>query len=227
MTPLFTSETSHRLRQARILILEDDPIVLESLTSALQASGCDALTTVSRLTDALQRLTTEAFDIALVDLNLPDGLGFTLIEALAQHSPRIPSLVLTSMIDQTAVIEAIQAGASGYILKDDTAIEISDALLEVLSGHQILSAAATTLLMQYVGALAPLHAPMPSKQLTEREVEILDLIARGLSYQQIGEALTIATSTVQTHIKNIYAKLKVRNKAQAIRSAFGTGHHVI
>jgi DNA-binding NarL/FixJ family response regulator len=73
--------------------------------------------------------------------------------------------------------------------------------------------------------LAPLHAPKPSKKLTEREVEILDLIARGLTYQQIGEALTIATSTVQTHIKSIYAKLKVRNKAQAIRSAFGTGPH--
>lgn len=198
--------------------------MLESLTSALRASGFEALTAVSCLTDALQSLEAGEFEIALVDLNLPDGLGFTLIEALTQHSPRIPSLVLTSMIDPTAVIEAIQAGASGYIIKDDSALEISDVLLEVLSGHQILSAAATTMLMQYVGALAPEHAPTPFKQLTEREGEILDLIARGLTYQQIGEALTIATSTVQTHIKSIYAKLKVRNKAQAIRSAFGARH---
>jgi CheY-like chemotaxis protein len=83
MNSLNTSETAHQRHQARILILEDDPVILESLTSALQASGFEALTTVNCLADALQSLKTEAFDIALVDLNLPDGLGFTLIETHA------------------------------------------------------------------------------------------------------------------------------------------------
>ena len=223
--PITADSASHAHRLVRILILEDDPAILASLISVLQSSGFEALTPASLLTDALQHLEAGEFDIALVDLNLPDGFGFTLIEALARHTPRIPSLVLTSMIDQTAVVDAIQAGASGYIIKDDSAIQINHALLEVLAGHQILSAAATALLMQYVGALAPLHSPTALKQLTEREAEILDLIAQGLTYQQIGEVLTIATSTVQTHIKSIYAKLKVRNKAQAIRTAFGPGQH--
>ena len=209
-----------------VVIVDDHGMFCEGLASMLRQDGdFTVLAAVQDGASALECCRATPPDILIADLAMRgmDGLE-TIRAALAGRLCK--AAVLLTMHKHAVIAEdARRAGAAGYIIKDDSAIQINHALLEVLAGHQILSAAATALLMQYVGALAPLHSPTALKQLTEREAEILDLIAQGLTYQQIGEVLTIATSTVQTHIKSIYAKLKVRNKAQAIRTAFGPGQH--
>lgn len=206
----------------RILILEDDLRTANALLAVMQVSGRYHAEHHTLVAEALHAVDTRAFDVALVDLNLPDGSGLQLLQALHGTDPVTPAIVLTSMIDQAAVVDAIQAGANGYLIKDESAERVMAALDEVLGGQQPMSAAATSLMMHFIAGIeARRKAPPAHFALTKREIMILQLIEQGLTYQQIAERLFIANSTVQTHIKNLYSKLNARNKTQALHHAFG------
>lgn len=206
----------------RVLILEDDLRIADALVAAIKPAGKYEAQHHILVADAIKSLSDTTFDVALVDLNLPDGLGLRLLEALQLTQPPTPAIVLTSMIDQAAVVDAIQAGANGYLVKDETADRVLEALDEVLDGQQPMSTAATRLMMGFIADTATRRKePAIHFNLTKREVMILHLIEEGLTYQQIAERLFIANSTVQTHIKNLYSKLNARNKTQALHHAFG------
>ena len=206
----------------RVLILEDDLRTADALVAAINPTGTYQAQHHTLVADALASLANTSFDVALVDLNLPDGSGLRLLEALQLTAPKTPAIVLTSMIDQTAVVDAIQAGANGYLVKDESAERVLEALDEVLDGQQPMSAAATRLMMNFIAGIESRRkAPAAHFGLTKRETAILELIEEGLTYQQIAERLFIANSTVQTHMKNLYGKLNARNKTQALHNAFG------
>jgi DNA-binding NarL/FixJ family response regulator len=160
-------------------------------------------------------------DVALIDLGLPDGDGMDLIRQLAQHSPAPAIMVITAFDDELHVLAAIRAGASGYVLKDAGPEAIIAAIRQMLAGGAPISPAIAGYLLRTVRATAGAAVPLvPSKvPLTDRELQILRLVAKGYRYSEIAGLLQIGSQTVATHTKSIYRKLSVSSKNEAVYEA--------
>jgi DNA-binding NarL/FixJ family response regulator len=207
-----------------VILLEDDPATRARLAGIVcGASGLELHGAFGELGSALAWLAANpAPDVMLVDLQLPDGSGIDAIRWLRAHSPKTESMVISVFGDEQHVVAAIEAGATGYLLKDAGADEIALAIARLLAGESpISSAIARHLLRRWQhapSAPAPLATP-----LTPRETEVLQLIAKGLSYQRIADALAMSPHTVTTHIKQIYRKLEVNSRGEAVFEAMQLG----
>jgi DNA-binding NarL/FixJ family response regulator len=155
------------------------------------------------------------FDVALVDLRLPDGDGLELIAEIAESQPRAQILVLTKFADPQDIVAAMRAGAVGYLLKHTPPGRILQALDEAAIGGAPMS---PEIARKLVESLRP-RAAMDDCGLTSREHEVLVQLARGARYNDIATNLGVGESTVQTHVKSIYKKLQVTSKAAATREA--------
>jgi len=208
---------------ARVLLLEDDPATRERLAGIVRGSpGLELAAAFGDLKSALAWLAAhEPPQVLLVDLQLPDGSGIDLIRAARRIAPAADAMVISVFGDEAHVVTAIEAGATGYLLKDASGEEIAMAIARLLVGEApISSAIARHLLRRFRGAPAPTPAvPAAASPLTPREGEVLHLIAKGLSYQRIAEALSISPNTVTTHIKQIYRKLAVNSRGEAVFEA--------
>ena len=156
-----------------------------------------------------------AFDVALVDLRLPDGDGLELIAEIAEAQPRAQILVLTKFADPKDIVAAMRAGAVGYLLKHTPRGRILQALDEAAIGGAPMS---PEIARKLVESLRP-RAAMDKGGLTAREHEVLVQLARGARYHDIASSLGVGEGTVQTHVKSIYKKLQVTSKAAATREA--------
>lgn len=160
--------------------------------------------------------------VVLMDIDMPVMNG---IEAIAIGSIKFPGtkfLVLTVFDDDEKIFEAIQAGASGYLLKDDTAVQLNEAILQTLEYNAVpMSPTIARKTLSWLRQLQKPAAPVATQQeiLSDREIEILKLMVEGLDYKQIADKLFISPLTVRSHTKNIYEKLHVNSKAQAIQIA--------
>ena len=160
--------------------------------------------------------------VVLMDIDMPVMNG---IEAIAVGSIKFPEtkfLVLTVFDDDEKIFEAIQAGASGYLLKDDTAVQLNEAILQTLEYNAVpMSPTIARKTLSWLRQLQKPAAPVATQQeiLSDREIEILKLMVEGLDYKQIADKLFISPLTVRSHTKNIYDKLHVNSKAQAIQIA--------
>jgi len=164
-------------------------------------------------------------DVALLDIELPTGSGIEVAAHLAAHHPSIGILMFTVFEAEETVLAAIQAGASGYLLKDASAPAIVRAVREVHEGGVPLSRSIARHLLGVVGGRpsrpGPIPVPgMPGDELTVREIELLERIVQGDTEQAIATRLQISPHTVRTHVKNIYRKLRVRSRAAAVRQAY-------
>lgn len=206
-----------------ILLLEDDAdareLVHEALTacisSPLEIHDADTLAQCRRLLDA------RGCDLLLADLSLPDGNGIEAIQH-AMSLPRRPTiLVISSLADEAVVIEAIAAGASGYVSKHDPPGEIARAVEITLAGGSCISPLIAQRLVQRVRreASAGSLPPQARIQLTDAERGVLQLAAQGHNYRQIAQLSGIQPSTVYTHVRHVYEKLQVSNLAQALYEA--------
>jgi DNA-binding NarL/FixJ family response regulator len=162
--------------------------------------------------------------VAIIDLGLPDGDGDVLIDSLRTSSPDTAVLVSTVFGDEAHVVRAIEAGARGYLLKDTTLDEFARSILLVVSGDAPLSPQiARHLLKRFAppatDARKPAHATRSTQDLTPREFAILEQIAYGFSIIETAAILKISHHTVATHVKNIYSKLAVTNRMQAVNEA--------
>lgn len=216
----------------RVLIVEDDPLMQAFLAESIQ--NCEALQLVGvagTVAEAEARLQPPAdtVDVLLADLGLPDGSGLQVIRRALQINPQCQALVLSLFGDDDSVLSSIEAGALGYIHKDADPGDIAKTILEMLAGGSPISPMiARRVLSKYRGvsaAAAPLKANHGSDiaLLSEREQEVLVLISRGFSYREIAELKALSIHTVQTHIKNMYAKLAVHSKNEAIFEASRMG----
>jgi DNA-binding NarL/FixJ family response regulator len=161
-------------------------------------------------------------DVLLADLQLPDGSGIDVIRWLRQHAPAAEAMVISVFGDESHVVAAIEAGATGYLLKDASAEEIADGIRRLIEGESpISSAIARHLLRRFQPAPAAVSERV--SPLTQREGEVLQLIAKGLSYQRIADTLTMSPHTVTTHIKQIYRKLAVNSRGEAVFEAMQLG----
>jgi DNA-binding NarL/FixJ family response regulator len=203
------------------LILEDDTATGLFFADALATQNQFTVSVAQTLSEAQSIVGREPLDLALCDLQLPDGFSFDLIKALATLNPHCRILVLTKLLNTDLVVTALIAGAHGYLVKTDGTKLILRYISELLEGETPMSNQATTLLIENLQRQArPLALAKKNELLTDREAQLLTLLEKGQTYQAIADQLFISKGTVQSHIKNIYRKLDVHNKEKAIERAF-------
>lgn len=219
----------------RVLIVEDDPEMRNffeacvNRSPALALAGC--VGTVAQARDCLGR-PEPPVDVLLTDLGLPDGSGLELIRLARSVHPACETLVISMFGDEDNVLASIEAGALGYIHKDATPEDIAQTILEMKAGGSPISPmVARRVLAKYAirqaGAAPALPAaPPPDAErppLSRREQEVLAMIARGFTYQEIAKLQGVSVHTVQAHIKSLYGKLAVHSKMEAVFEATRMG----
>jgi DNA-binding NarL/FixJ family response regulator len=205
-----------------ILILEDVRQAREWLAEIVQRIFPDAqIVKEATLRGAEHACARQGFDLALVDLSLPDGTGTTLLRRLARDHPDCMPVVTTVMAADSAIVSALAAGAQGYLLKSEPEAVLEHQLRLLLTGVPPLSPQIARRIMNHFQLTGPNYEA--TAKLTPRETEVLRLIARGLRVAEVAEALGLADSTVITHIKAIYRKLEISNRAEAALHASRLG----
>ena len=209
----------------RILIAEDSAPFRQGLRGLLQS--VDSLEVVGEATsgqEAIQLANQLQPDIVLMDLQMPGLNGIEATRQIVYTSPHISILMLTMFEDDESVFAALRAGARGYLLKGALKAEIVRAIQGVASGEAIFGPTIARRLMQYFSAPRPAAPPQAFPELTEREREILELIAQHHTNVEIAERLALAPKTVRNHVSNIFTKLQVIDRAQAIIRAREAGY---
>lgn len=206
----------------RILLVDDHEIVRRGI-AALLASEPD-LEVVGEAADGRQAIDLAERlrpDVVLMDLVLPELDGVAATRAIHERRPETQVLVLTSFGTDDKLFPAIKAGALGYLLKDTSPQELVEAIRQAAAGHTALDPTVARRLLRELSAERG-DGP-PAEPLTERELGVLQLLARGLTNEAIGETLFISEATVRTHVSHILAKLGVGNRTQAALWALRTG----
>ncbi|WP_047787333.1 response regulator transcription factor [Variovorax paradoxus] len=220
----------------RILIVDDDLQLQQRLECiAERVYGRGACTMVGTLAQARAMLERQDFGLVLLDVGLPDGSGISLVPWIREHAPQVDVVIVSSLGDDAIVLQAIRAGAVGYLLKNGEDMELELSLGSMQRGGapidpviarrillQINAAGDAAAPVQRTGAAAA-SAKEQKEKLTERELEVLRLVAQGLGNREISESLGVSINTIEFHAKNIFRKLEVRTRGGAVHSATQQG----
>ena len=205
-----------------ILLLEDLPEIRAWMRKLVLQVFPDAVIDESaRIQDAMTLVATQKFDLALVDLGLPDGSGVDVVTKLRDLQPEAQSVVVTIHDDDEHLFPALQAGAFGYILKEQPRELITEQLQRISQGEPPLSPSIARRVMAYFTEKAKPQAanPMPGVSLTDRESEVLLRVAKGYTLPEIGVQLGLSRHTIADYVKQIYRKLNVSSRAEAALEA--------
>ncbi len=205
-----------------ILLLEDLPEIRAWLKSLVaQVFPTATITECSRVQDALVQVASGVkFDLALLDLGLPDGSGTDVVAALRDTQPDAQSVIVTIHDDDEHLFPALQAGAYGYILKEQSRELITEQLTRISSGEPPLSPSIARKVIKYFASQGqPTANAMPAVSLTERESEVLLRVAKGYTLPEIGVQLGLSRHTIADYVKQIYRKLNVSSRAEAALEA--------
>jgi two-component system, NarL family, nitrate/nitrite response regulator NarL len=203
------------------LLIEDDPVFQDALGSVFpMLADAWSLACFDRGQPALQWLQSEALppELMLVDIGLPDISGIEVIRAARARYPDLPIMVVSVIAKEATLVQAIRAGANGYLLKGESLATLRHSIQDVLAGNYPISPALARHLFRLVGAPASV-AGEPPPHLSAREVELLHLLSDGKSYAECADAMCVALSTVQSHVRNMYRKLDVNTQMQAVSKA--------
>lgn len=209
-----------------VLIVEDEPEILRRFSQAVFNDSSLSLTAaVATGAAALAVLAASEPDVILLDLGLPDMRGIEVIDHVSRHQPACDVLVVTMFSDDQHIFDALEAGATGYLLKDAGLERVAASIHELRAGGSPISPSIARRVLRRLkvapGAAAP-QASAPSA-LTPREIELLKLTAKGLSFDSIGQLLEISPHTVVAHVKKIYRKLAVHSRGEAVYEATQMG----
>lgn len=212
----------------RILLVEDDAPVRERLAAIIgQWGGGDLIAACGTFADAANIIRDSPIDLLITDLKLPDGHGVQVIRMLRASRPDAEAMVISALADDRNVIDAIAAGATGYLLKDSDPINVVEAITQLLSGGSPISPTIARTIVRRLGDRdggGPKYRDDGGGQsLTSREMDILWGIAKGFTYAELAERLHISKQTVPVHIKNIYRKLQANNRSEAVYEASRRG----
>jgi len=197
-----------------VSIVEDDRKTRESLVTLLTQSGLRCLGAHATGEAALPGVVNEKPDVVLVDINLPGISGIECVTQLKAQRPELRVLMLTTYEDSHLIFNSLRAGASGYVLKNRPMVELIQAIEQVYEGGAPMSMRVALKVVAFFRGL-----PEPSsevEQLSERESEVLALLAKGYLYKEIGAKLGISLNTVRTYLKRIYEKLHVQSRTEAV-----------
>lgn len=209
-----------------IAIIEDNPEFLRHFSAVVDASaGLRLLGVAANGRDGLALIERERADLYLVDLGLPDMDGVELIRHALRRHPGCDVVVVTVFGDDAHVMASIEAGATGYLLKDSGPAAILDCVRVLREGGAPVSPVIARKILQRLGkaAAAAPQAPLQPSPVTEREIEMLRALAKGLSFNEIGDMYGISPHTVARHVKNIYKKLAVHSRGEAVYEATALG----
>jgi DNA-binding NarL/FixJ family response regulator len=217
----------------KVVVCEDQPQILKNQVKILQDSPeIEVVGTALSGEAVLELLSKTQPDVLLQDLGLPRMSGIDVTREVKRRWPGVEVLIFTIFDEEEKVIEAVKAGASGYLLKGATAEKIVEAIREVKSGGSVIQPnLARRLLKHFHVPEEPSRPPLPSadreepptRPLTEREIEILRLIAKGLSNNEAAGVLGLSRATVRTHLEHIYEKLEVTNRVEAVTEGLRKG----
>ena len=208
----------------RILIAEDHPLFRKGMISLLSSvPEFEVVGQAANGEEAVAHAAELQPDVVLMDLQMPKVNGIEATRRILQESPSIRILVVTLFEDDDSVFMALRAGARGYVLKDADEDEMVHAIQAVSRGEAIFSPAIATRVLAYFAAPGPVASPQVFPTLTDREREILNLIAQGHPNPAIARQLSLSTKTVGNYVSNIFTKLQVADRAQAIIRAREAG----
>ena len=207
--------------QGSALIVEDNPETQEWLQSCVASAFPEmAAVTADTLRSAGQLIASSSFDLALIDLGLPDGSGLDLIKTLKATNPECHIVVATIYDDDKNLFTALRSGAKGYILKDQDKEKIVGYLQGIKKNEPALSAKSSQRLIEHFNSKG---SELANSHLTPRETEVTCLIAKGYSVEEAARMLTLSADTVKGYVKNIYAKLGVSNRSEITLKAIALG----
>ena len=218
------TQADHKKSTHRIAIVEDNPILLEHFIGVINGDVGLALAGAASSISAARKLFKLQPDLFLVDIGLPDGSGLDLIPAI-KSSTTSKVLIITSFGDRETVVSAIRAGADGYLLKDAEVQDIADGINVTLAGGAPISASAAVYLLEHLQRVDSLVKPAEPEVdgLSAREVELLNLFARGSTYKEAAAILGLSPLTIGNYVKSIYGKLSVHSRSEAVYEALKTG----
>ncbi|MFG2725038.1 response regulator [Streptomyces canus] len=213
----------------KVMVVDDHPMWRDAVARDLAESGFDVVATAGDGDQAVRRAKAADPDVLVLDLNLPVKPGVQVCKELVGHNPALRVLVLSASGEHADVLEAVKSGATGYLLKSASTEELLDAVRRTAVGDPVFTPGLAGLVLGEYRRLATDPTPTTdpdqprAPQLTERETEVLRLVAKGLSYKQIAERLVISHRTVQNHVQNTLGKLQLHNRVELVRYAIERG----
>jgi DNA-binding NarL/FixJ family response regulator len=208
------------------MVVDDHPMWRDGVARDLSEAGFDVVATASNGTDAIARATAVRPRVVVLDLQIPAPNGVEVTARLVKDDPTVRVLILSASGEQEDVLEAVKAGATGYLVKSASRPELISAVSRVAEGDTVFTPGLAGLVLGEYRRLsdAPEAAVDPNTpRLTDRETEVLRLVAKGLSYKQIAERLFLSHRTVQNHVQNTLRKLQLHNRVQLVRYAIEQG----
>lgn len=198
----------------KVAIVEDNAGIRERWKSRISAAAdCVCIATCGSAEEAFTTLPLRPPDVVLMDVNLPGASGIVCTAWLKQHMPSVQVMVVTVYSDINLIFQALQAGASGYLLKHVTSAELLKAIRDIMSGSSPMSGQIARKLIESFHRVTPHNDATPD--LTPREREVLELLSQGYAYKEIADRLELSIHTVNAHLRHIYEKLHVRSRGEA------------
>jgi DNA-binding NarL/FixJ family response regulator len=211
----------------RVLVVDDHPMWREAVARDLAEAGFAVVATAGDGPEAVRRARATSPDVVVLDLNLPNLPGVEVARQLVASHPAVRILVLSASGEQEDVLEAVKAGATGYLVKSAGRDELLDAVGRTAAGDPVFTPGLAGLVLGEFRRMATAPAPErpdpAAPRLTDRETEVLRLVAKGLSYKQIAERLVLSHRTVQNHVQNTLGKLQLHNRVELVRYAIERG----
>lgn len=216
-------------QQIKVIFVENDPNVRLRLQRAISGlADIHEIGSAATYREADALVSQFKFQMLIVDLDLPDGFGLDLIRRTAANMPEVDIMVLANANDDPHVVSAIESGATGYVLKTEIENSLVSAIRLLAAGGspvspEVAKSVLRALRTYTTHTIEKTTAPIQPNPLSERETEILQLLAKGMSFNEIGDILTISPHTVTAHIKKIYRKLQVHSRGEAVYEAAQMG----
>lgn len=207
----------------RLMVVDDHPMWRDAVERDLQDAGFEVVATAATGDEAIARFPAARPEVVVLDLQIPGPNGVEVTAKVLAADPAARVLILSASGEQEDVLEAVKAGATGYLVKSASRAELIDAVRRVADGDTVFTPGLAGLVLGEYRRLTDEPDDDGTPRLTERETEVLRLVAKGLSYKEIAERLVLSHRTVQNHVQNTLRKLQMHNRVQLVRWAMERG----
>ncbi|WP_248582186.1 response regulator transcription factor [Nocardioides sp. InS609-2] len=208
----------------RVMVVDDHPMWRDAVERDLEVAGFEVVGVAATGREAVARFPAARPHVVVLDLQIPEPNGVEVTRTVLEHDPSARVLILSASGEQADVLEAVKAGATGYLVKSASREELISAVRRVAAGDTVFTPGLAGLVLGEFRRMSGPAQPDPSTpELTERETEVLKMVAKGMSYKQIADRLVISHRTVQNHVQNTLRKLQMHNRVELTRYAIEQG----